>query len=89
MFAEDKGEAQLQKTLCSALLLIVLCSSPVLSAQMNGEAARDWPVLFRDTLQHTVLQFWIDHALDKESGGLLGQLNRAGNRLALAISLSC
>jgi len=45
---------------------------------MNGEAARDWPVLFRDTLQHHVLQFWIDHAIDKESGGLLGQLNRQG-----------
>jgi mannobiose 2-epimerase len=45
---------------------------------MNGEAARDWPVVFRDTLQHGVLQFWIDHALDKESGGLLGQLNRRG-----------
>ena len=45
---------------------------------MNGEAARDWPVVIRDTLQHTVLQFWVDHALDKESGGLLGQLNRGG-----------
>jgi hypothetical protein len=62
----------------STLLLIVLCSSPFLSAQLNGEAGRDWPVVVRDALQHTVLQFWIDHALDKESGGLLGQLNRRG-----------
>jgi len=60
------------------MLLIVLNSSPCLSAQINGEAARDWPVVFRDTLRHTVLQFWIDHALDKEFGGLLGQLNRRG-----------
>src|SRR5215470_1510946 len=59
------------------LLLVVLCPS-LLSAQMNGEASRDWPVVIRDTLQHSVLQFWIDHALDKESGGLLGQLNRRG-----------
>ena len=67
-----------KKHVGSALLLIVLYSSPVFSAQMNGEAARDWPVVIRDTLQHTVLQFWVDHALDKESGGLLGQLNRGG-----------
>ena len=63
---------------CFALLLTVLCSSHSLLAQMNGAAARDWPVVFRDTLQHSVLQFWIDHAVDKESGGLLGQLNRLG-----------
>src|SRR5215468_4251813 len=60
-----------------ALLPVVLCQS-FLSAQMKGEASRDWPVIFRDTLQHTVLQFWVDHALDKESGGLLGQLDRHG-----------
>ena len=63
---------------CFALLLTVLCSSHSLLAQMNGAAARDWPVVFRDTLRHSVLQFWIDHAVDKESGGLLGQLNRLG-----------
>lgn len=62
----------------SVPLLFVLFSGLTLSAQMNGEAARDWPVVFRETLQHTVLQFWIDHAMDKESGGLLGQLNRQG-----------
>jgi hypothetical protein len=54
---------------------------------MNGEAARDWPVVIRDTLQHTVLQFWDDHALDKESGGLLGQLVLVvANPPALAIN---
>lgn len=59
-------------------LLFVVCSNGTLLAQMNGEAARDWPVIFRDTLQHHVLQFWIDHAMDKEYGGLLGRLNRKG-----------
>jgi mannobiose 2-epimerase len=67
-----------QKLVRSIPLLFVLFLSPILWAQMNGEAARDWPVVFHDTLQHSVLQFWIDHALDKESGGLLGQLNRRG-----------
>jgi len=62
---------------CFSLFLLLYSSSP-LPAQMNGEAARDWPVVFRDTLQHSVLQFWIDHAIDKEFGGLLGQLNRRG-----------
>jgi cellobiose epimerase len=58
------------------LFLCGACCS--VSAQMNGEAARDWPVVIRDTLQHTVLQFWIDHAVDAQYGGLLGQLNRQG-----------
>ena len=58
--------------------LFVICGDQSSPAQMNGEAARDWLVVFRDTLQHTVLPFWIDHALDKEYGGLLGQLNREG-----------
>ena len=62
----------------SALWLIVFWPSVYVAAQINGEAARDWPAAFRDALQHSVLQFWIDHALDKEFGGLLGQLNRTG-----------
>jgi cellobiose epimerase len=59
-------------------MLFVICSGRFTLAQMNGEAGRDWPVIFRDALQHDVLQFWIDHAPDKEYGGLLGQLNREG-----------
>src|SRR5512133_1463989 len=62
----------------SIVSLFVLCSSSPMLAQMNGEAARDWPVVFRDVLQHKVLQFWIDHAPDQEYGGILGQLNREG-----------
>ena len=60
------------------MLLITLRPPAFLSGQINGQAAHDWPVTFRDTLQHSVLQFWINHALDKQSGGLLGQLNRRG-----------
>jgi mannobiose 2-epimerase len=56
----------------------VICSGVSALAQMNGDAARDWPVVFRDSLQHDVLPFWIQHARDKEFGGLLGQLNRTG-----------
>lgn len=64
----------------TAALCLVLCSvCRSASAQMNGEAARDWAVVFRDTLQHSVLQFWIDHAQDKEYGGLLGGLDRKGH----------
>jgi cellobiose epimerase len=60
-------------------LLVVFYISAAGSAQMKGEAARDWSVTFRDTLQHSVLPFWIDHALDRNYGGLLGQLNRQGD----------
>ena len=60
-------------------LVLLLCSTGIrLAAQMNGEAARDWAVVFRDTLQHDVLQFWIDHAVDKQYGGLFGRLDRQG-----------
>jgi mannobiose 2-epimerase len=61
---------------------------------MKGEAARDWPVVFRDTLQRSVLQFWIDHAVDSEFGGVLGRLNRegqpigSGNKSVVLISRS-
>jgi len=62
------------------IVMLLLFGTPTaLLAQMNGEAARDWSVVFRDTLQNSVLRFWIDHALDKEYGGLLGRLNREGS----------
>ena len=76
--SQDRVNPTYQAFVYTVLLLIVLSASPFLSAQMNGEAARDWPVVFRDALQHNVLEFWIEHAVDKESGGLLGQLNRRG-----------
>ena len=79
--------------LCLVLLLPCIgCMDSF--AQMNGEAARDWSVAFRDSLQHSVLQFWIDHALDKEYGGTLGRLNRqgaeigSGNKSVVLISRS-
>lgn len=63
----------------ACLALLGLCFAPVsASAQMNGEAGRDWPAAFRDTLQHGVLQFWIDHAVDPQYGGLFGRLDRQG-----------
>lgn len=67
----------LRKTLVLAFLSIGCCSGAAL-AQMNGEAARDWAVVFRDTLQHSVLQFWIDHVVDQQYGGILGRLDRQG-----------
>lgn len=67
----------LRKTFVLALLLLC-CWCPGALAQMNGEAAQDWAAVFRDTLRHDVLQFWIDHAVDQEYGGILGRLDRQG-----------
>jgi len=92
-----KAEAMnpvLKRLCCSLPMFLLFCACSALFAQMNGEAARDWSVVFRDSLQHSVLQFWIDHALDKEYGGLLGQLNRqgeptgSGNKSVVLISRS-
>jgi len=85
---------QLRKIVLCLVLLLLCGACASVSAQMNGEAARDWSVVFRDTLQHSVLQFWMDHAIDKESGGLLGRLNRqgtptgSGNKSVVLISRS-
>jgi mannobiose 2-epimerase len=67
------------KDLALSIVVFLPCGAGINAfAQMNGEAAPDWSVVFRDTLQHGVLQFWVDHALDKEYGGLLGRLDRQG-----------
>jgi mannobiose 2-epimerase len=62
----------------ASLAVLLLFSTHFLSAQMKGEAARDWPVVFRNTLEHNVLPFWVDHAPDKQYGDLLGRLDRTG-----------
>jgi cellobiose epimerase len=83
-----------KKRLIASVLFLALLRPLHLSAQINGEASHDWPAVIRDTLQHIVLQFWIDHALDKQYGGLLGQLNRrgeptgSGNKSVVLISRS-
>jgi mannose/cellobiose epimerase-like protein (N-acyl-D-glucosamine 2-epimerase family) len=83
------------RTIALCLVLILGCGICTNAhSQMNGEAARDWSVVFRDSLQHSVLQFWIDHAQDKQYGGILGQLNRqgqptgSGNKSVVLISRS-
>ena len=55
-----------------------IASAKIVAGQIKGEAARDWPAAFRETLQHGVLQFWIDHAVDPQYGGLFGRLDRQG-----------
>ncbi len=39
---------------------------------------RDWMVEFRDNLLHSILQFWIDHGIDRVHGGAMGWLDRQG-----------
>jgi mannobiose 2-epimerase len=40
---------------------------------------RDWMVEFRDNLLNGILQFWIDHGIDRQYGGAMGWLDREGN----------
>jgi cellobiose epimerase len=70
-------DSALRKTFVFVLLSICCCSGTAL-AQEKREAAQEWLVEFRDTLQHSVLRFWIDHAVDKQYGGILGRLDRQG-----------
>jgi mannobiose 2-epimerase len=39
----------------------------------------DWIVAFRENLVHGILQFWIEHGIDRECGGAVGWLDREGN----------
>lgn len=39
---------------------------------------RDWGAVFGQMLQNKVLQFWIEHAVDHQYGGVLGKLDRKG-----------
>lgn len=62
-------------------LVIVMCILPVfigVSEAQTSDLRRDWPAEFAQMLQHNVLKFWIDHALDHEFGGVLGRLDRQG-----------
>jgi mannobiose 2-epimerase len=63
-----------------SIAFFVLIRPPAAApAAGNAESARDWAVTFRDHLQHNVLQFWVDHAADRQYGGLLGRLDQKGN----------
>jgi mannobiose 2-epimerase len=58
--------------------LVIFHSPTVLSEEVSkAETARDWLVTFRENLQHN-LQFWIDHAVDRQYGGVIGRLDREG-----------
>ncbi len=64
------------------LVAAVLCGPGMLfGAAENSKLRPDWLVIFRQNLQQT-LQFWVDHSVDTEYGGLLGRLDQQGKPLA-------
>jgi cellobiose epimerase len=42
-------------------------------------AKRDWMVEFRENLLGGILRFWLDRGIDRQCGGAMGWLDRAGN----------
>ena len=75
MKALSRKHRRTAKVITTAILLTLTPS--LLPAGDQAEAAHDWLVTFRQNLQHN-LQFWTDHAIDHEYGGVLGTLNREG-----------
>jgi mannobiose 2-epimerase len=58
--------------------LVILHPLSALAEELKkAEAAHDWLVTFRENLKHN-LQFWIDHAVDRQYGGVIGRLDRKG-----------
>ena len=64
-----------------ALLASVVVSVSSLAPQVSEKpsALRNWPAEFRQILQQNILKFWIDHAIDRQFGGMIGTLDRKGN----------
>jgi cellobiose epimerase len=64
----------------TALLVAVLALARALaSADRKPQGLREWAVEFHENLLPGVLQFWIDHAIDRRYGGMIGWLDRQGN----------
>jgi len=56
---------------------LVFMFASTTTSQPSG-LRRDWAAEFRRMLQENVLKFWVDHAVDREFGGVLGRLDRKG-----------
>ncbi len=65
----------------TAVAVTVLTFTSLL-AQNPAQAprsSREWSKDFREVLQQNILKFWIDHAIDRQYGGMIGWLDRQGN----------
>ncbi|MGA3193321.1 MAG: AGE family epimerase/isomerase, partial [Candidatus Bathyarchaeia archaeon] len=60
------------------LAVATLGSPSAFAGGAPADAPRDWMAVFRENLQQGVLQFWIDHAIDPQYGGVIGRLDREG-----------
>jgi mannobiose 2-epimerase len=67
------------RVLAALALVLVSVSQLAAQTQKSQEPPRNWPVEFRQVLQQNILKFWIDHAVDREYGGMLGWLGREGD----------
>jgi len=63
----------------AALALAVLSLAAPLRSQESAHPSRDWSKEFQEVLQQNILKFWVDHAIDRQHGGMLGWLDRKGN----------
>jgi cellobiose epimerase len=63
----------------AALILALLFLSAPLRAQEPTRFTRDWAKEFQDVLQQNILKFWVNHAIDRQYGGVIGWLDRKGN----------
>ncbi len=64
-----------------AALLLVLCLISALAPAREPklESSGDLAAAFRADLEQDILKFWLDHAIDRQYGGMIGWLDRAGN----------
>ncbi len=62
-----------------ALILAILLLAAPLAALESARQSRDWVKEFQEVLRQNILKFWIDHAIDRQYGGMIGWLDRKGN----------
>ncbi len=61
------------------LAVFVLPSALVPAAREAPRSSHEWAGEFRESLQQGILRFWIDHAIDRQYGGMIGWLDRQGS----------
>jgi mannobiose 2-epimerase len=71
----------MKRSFRTAALLLTLVFPALPSTGAAEEAtrgSRDWAKEHREVLQQNILKFWIDHAIDRQRGGMIGWLDRRG-----------
>jgi cellobiose epimerase len=67
-----------RRVVLACLALISVSPARRVAAQVASRKPSQWAAEFSHDLRQDILKFWIDHAIDRQYGGMLGWLDREG-----------